>query len=201
MTIPKDTPAIEKTVPEEFDAICDAASGHTYTNLENGEVWHVTSGSADKNMGGVGSSVSSHATLPPPVSDSADQAVRDAIEYLNLCMFDKKKVYDCIEVLIQKAEQSVALENGIVKLCALNGELAQIGYRNAEENQSLHQRVAELEGALEFYANEYTYDPNAVMDREAYESGRVRPDICMIPPIKNDKGKCAKEALSKVGDI
>ncbi len=144
----------------EYD-LSPATSGHTYTNPDNGEAWHVTSG-------------------------SADQAVSRAKEEVRYCYeelhgrrplevgYGGRLTYGDLEILIQAAEQAAALREELRSYKAIVGTqrdhlvtqneelhitIADLEHDVAKgcsyiemqgkENQSLRQRVAALEAALE----------------------------------------------------
>lgn len=69
--------------------------------------------------------------------------------------------------------------------------------RTCRENVVLEWAATEYLKAkkvLEFYADESTYDPNEVLDRKCM--GGYRPDIYLVPQIKNDKGQRARDFLN-----
>lgn len=68
----------------------------------------------------------------------------------------------------------------------------------AETISKALQRAEKMRLALEFYADESTYDPNSVLYREDLRLNRATVDINLVPPVKIDQGKKARDVLEEL---
>ncbi len=179
MTHPKDTPATEKTVPEEFDAICDATSGNTDEKGRPMTYWGgKTSGSADQAVRDSGYWL--HETED---AQKAATVVWDAMQY------GKMPPQHEVMILISAANKGIQAAEQAAELRERNAELEKIVTPNAlrqhdldKENESLRQRVTVLEGALERISrmstlpdkicNTYTLAAARLIAKEALDQSR-----------------------------